>query len=101
MDTVASQVSFPASLDTWQEYFPAASLSSVLRHSRIQELSVVVMLYLYEAKICCPSLYQFTVIFGVPKYEHSRVKGLPFSTDTSFSFLENAAGSEMDKQDEG
>lgn len=94
MDTAASQVSLPASLETSQEYFPAASLSSVLRHSRMQELSVVVMLYLYEAKICWPSLYQLTVILGVPLYVHSSVNGLPFSTDTSFSFFEKVAGSE-------
>lgn len=45
MDTAASQASCPASLETSQVYFPAASLS-LFRHSRMQELSVVVTLYL-------------------------------------------------------
>lgn len=97
---MASHASPPASLDTSQEYRPPASLSSVLRHSRMQELSVVVMLYLYEAKICWPSLYQLTVILGVPAYVHSSVNGFPFSTDTSFSFFEKAAGSERQTSEE-
>lgn len=53
----------------------------------------MVMLYLYEAKTCWPSLYQLTAILGVPVYVHSSISGLLFSTDTSFSFLEKAAGS--------
>lgn len=64
----------------------------------MQVLSVVVMLYLYEAKTCWPSLNQFTVILGVPVYVHSSVNGLPFSMDTSFSFFEKAAGSAQHNQ---
>lgn len=44
VETTASQTSLPASFSTWQVYSPASSLV-LSRISRMQDLSVVVMLH--------------------------------------------------------
>lgn len=58
--TIAWQVAALSVLEISHEYFPAASLRSLLRTSRMLEKLVVLTLYLYEAQMGFPSFVQLT-----------------------------------------
>ena len=62
----------------------------------MHEFFVTLVLYLYEAYTCFPSLYQVTNIFGAPVNVHSSINFLLIGIVWSLSFVTKWAGSVKD-----
>lgn len=78
---------------TSQEYFPGVSLLHSCRHSRIHKFSVTLVLYLYEAYSCFPSLYHVTNNFGAPVKVHSSLNLLVIGKTVSVNLFRKHGGS--------